>query len=211
MRKIELIDLVLDNLAGGDAPDDVRGRYHREIISNLLDTAFSKLVNQTFFDAKNYSDYSVLDSWAKNYSLVITNEAVRLPYPPIQLPGNLGIRQVTPDGDLTNAFAYRDTNANAVFAALEVGSVSTKPTFYIEMETATMSGQQTPQVLKLGQIPDGCTQVNVKMIVPFKELDDYDKVALPAGAEETLLAFAIEGLRTKAPEDTINDSKANQQ
>jgi len=208
MRKIHLIELVKDFLAGGDAPDDVKGRYHDEIIANLCALAYNKIVFQTWLEAKAHSDYSILDAWAKNHTLNITSDTVPLPYPPVQLPNAMGILQVSAGTDLENVFAYRETNSNAVFAALEVGSISTTPWFYLEVNTGTGINSHT---LQLGNVPDGCTTVKVKMIVPLDQVDDFTTIVIPAGKEEELIGFVIELLRQKPPEDIINDNKARQQ
>lgn len=207
MRKIHLIELVKDFLAGGDAPDDVKGRYHDEIIANLCALAYNKIVFQTWLEGKAHSDYSILDAWAKNHTLNITNDTVPLPYPPVQLPNAMGILQVSAGTDLENVFAYRETNSNAVFAALEVGSISTTPWFYLEVNTGTGINSHT---LQLGNVPDGCTTVKVKMIVPLDQVDDFTTIVIPAGKEEELIGFVIELLRQKPPEDIINDNKARQ-
>ena len=208
MRKIHLIELVKDFLAGGDAPDDVKGRYHDEIIANLCALAYNKIVFQTWLEGKAHSDYSILDAWAKNHTLNITSDTVPLPYPPVQLPNAMGILQVSAGTDLENVFAYRETNSNAVFAALEVGSISTTPWFYLEVNTGTGINSHT---LQLGNVPDGCTTVKVKMIVPLDQVDDFTTIVIPAGKEEELIGFVIELLRQKPPEDIINDNKARQQ
>lgn len=208
MRKQHLIELVQDFLSGGDAPDDVKGRYHPEIIANLCALAYNKIVFQTWLEAKAHSDYSILDAWAKNHTLNITANTVPLPYPPVQLPNAMGILQVATGTDLTNVFAYRETNANAVFAVLEVGSISTKPWFYLEVN-ASGSGINS-HTLQLGNVPDGCTTVKVKMIVPLDQVDDYETIVIPAGKEEDLISFVIELMRNKPPEDTVNDNKARQ-
>jgi hypothetical protein len=208
MRKIELIELVKDYLAGGDAPDDVKGRYHDQIIANFLALAYNQVVFQTFMEGKAHSDYSVLDAWAKNHTINIVDSTAPLPYPPVQLPNGMGILQVACGNDLTNVFAYRQTNANAVFAALDVGSVSTKPTFYLEQNTG--SGINS-HVLQLAQVPDGVTSVKVKMIVPLDQVDDFETVSIPGGKEDTIIGYVIELMRQKPPEDEINDNKANQQ
>lgn len=207
MRKIHLIELAQDYLSGGDAPDDVKGRYHPEIIANLLALAYNRVVMETYLEGKAHSDYSVLDAWAKNHTINIVSSTVPLPYPPVQLPNGMGILQVSCGNDLTNVFAYRETNANAVFAALEVGSISTKPTFYLEQNTG--SGNNS-HLLQVEQVPDGVTSVKVKMIVPFDAIDDFETVSLPGGKEETLIGYVVELLRQKPQEDIINDNKANQ-
>ena len=208
MRKITLVELVLDHLSGGDAPDDVKGKYHPEIIANLLALAYNAVVMQTYIEAKAHSDYSVLDAWSLNHEINITDEMVPLPYPPVQLPNAMGIRQVAASGDLNNAFAYRETNSNAVFNELEVGSVSTKPFFYLEQNAG--SGNHS-HVLQLGKIPSGCTAVKVKMIVPFDSVDDFATISVPAGKEELLIQSVITLMREKPQEDVINDNKATQQ
>ena len=228
MRKIEIIELVKDYLAGGDAPDDVKGRYHDEIIANHLSTAYKRVVFDTWLEAKQFSDYSIMDVWAKEYDLTpdyfgSDQTIVKLPFPPIQLPNAKGILQVVPiipwsgglewDPDDANAFAYRETTSNAVFIALEVNAVSTRPNFYLEQYQ--VGANQVEYQLHLQNIPDtllpgGSNRVRVKMIVPFEVLDLYDEVALPAGKEDLMIRGVIELLQGKPPEDRINDSKANQ-
>lgn len=205
MRKIHLIELAQDYLAGGDAPDDVKGRYHPEIIANLLALAYNQVVEAAYLEGKAHSDYSVLDAWAKNHTINIVSNTVPLPYPPVQLPNGMGILQVACGNDLTNVFAYRETNANAVFAALEVGSISTKPTFYLEQNTG--SGNNS-HLLQVALVPDGVTSVKVKMIVPFDAIDDFETISIPAGKEQTILDYVVQLLRTKQAEDMINDNKA---
>lgn len=207
MRKIELIELAKDYLSGGDAPDDVKGRYHDEIIAGYLALAYKEVVFNTYIEGKAHSDYSVLDAWAINHTLNIVSNTVPLPYPPVQLPNAMGILQVSSSTDLTVAFAYRETNANAVFAALEVGTVSQKPWFYLEQNAGTGNNSH---LLQLGKVPDGCTAVKVKMIVPLEYIDDFATVSIPGGKEKTLLGWVVELLRQKPPEDVINDNKANQ-
>ncbi|MDA3807392.1 MAG: hypothetical protein PF440_05680 [Thiomicrorhabdus sp.] len=207
MRKIELIELVEDFLAGGDAPAEIKGRYHPEIIANHIALAYNKVVFQTWLEAKRFSDYSILGSWAKNYLLAITSNTVALPYPPVQLPNNMGILQVAAGTDLNNTFAYRETNANSVFNELEVGSVSTKPTFYLDVNNGAGINSH---VLKLALVPDGVPTVTVKLIVPFDEIDDFETVSLPAGKEDVIIGYVIELMMKKLPEDKVHDNNANQ-
>ena len=205
MRKITLIELVQDYLSGGDAPDDVRGRYHTEVISNLLALAYNTVVMQTYMEGKMHSDYSLLDAWALNHTINIVDNAVALPYPPVQLPNAMGILQVACGNDLTNVFAYRETNSNAVFNALDVGSVSTKPNFYLEQNAGAGNNSH---VLQLALVPDGVSSVKVKMIVPFDQVDDFETVSIPAGKEELLIQSVITIMREKPAEDIVNDNKA---
>ena len=207
MKKIHLIELVQDFLAGGDMVADLKGKFHPEIIANHLALAYNQVIMQTYLEAKQYSDYSILDSWAKNFTVSIVSGKVALPFPPVALPNAMGILQVCPSTDLTNAFAYRETNSNAVFAELEVGSVSTRPTFYLEQNAGTGINSH---VLILGNVPGGTTSLYVKMIVPLSEIDDFETVSIPAGKEKLLVDTTIELMMSKPPEDKVNDGIANQ-
>ena len=84
MRKINLIELVIDFLAGGDAPDDVKGKYHPEIIANHLALAYNEAVLESYLEGKAYSDYSILDAWARNYPINIIDSKVIVLRPPKQ-------------------------------------------------------------------------------------------------------------------------------
>jgi len=213
MRKIELQELIQDYLAGGDAPDDVKGRYHDEIILKHMENAFNAVVLQTWLEAKQYADYSVLDAWAREYTISITDVdgssgVVVLPYPPMQLPDNKGILQVTPSDDLANPFSYRETNSQGVFAALEVNTVMTNPRFYLEQNPTSTDNTDTHQ-LQVSNVPSGVTEVKVKQIVPLSVVDLFDQVMIPAGKEDMIVKQVIELLRTKPPEDVRNDDLAN--
>ncbi|MBE3087294.1 MAG: hypothetical protein IMZ64_13885 [Bacteroidetes bacterium] len=207
MRKISLIELVQDFLSGGDAPAEIKGRYHENIIANHIALAYNKIIFQTWLEGKNYNDYSALGSWAKNHLLNIVSNTVALPYPPVQLPNNMGILQVAAGTDLNNTFAYRETNANSVFNELEVGSVSTKPTFYLEVNNGAGINSH---VLKLALVPDGVTTVTVKMLVPFDQIDDFETISIPAGKEDIILQYVIELMSKKLPEDKTHDGNPKQ-
>lgn len=213
MRKIELIELVVDWLAGGDAPDDVKGRYHPEVIKLHVHNAFNALVLNTYLESKRYADYGVMDAWAKNYTRTVNGLSegkcnVILPYPPLQLPDNMGIMQVSYSGDYTEPFAYMETNAEGVFSALEVSTVSTKPTFYLEQKQDGV-GDET-HVLQCAGVEDATTELDVKMIVSIESMDDYERIMIPAGREDMIIRGVIELLRGKPAEDIYNDNKANQ-
>lgn len=205
MKKVELQEMIQDFLTGGDAPSDVKGRYHDEIILKHMENAYGAIVFQTWMEAKNYADYSTLDSWARNYDVAIAGSIAILPFPPMQLPDNRGILQVCPQNDLTNPFIYLETNAQGVYAALEVSTVLLPPSFYLEQNPTSVDNTDTHQLV-LANIPDGVTEVKIKMIVPLSVIDLYDEIQLPAGKENLMIQSVIELLRNKPLEDTVNDN-----
>ena len=209
MKKVELQELIQDWLTGGDAPSDVKGRYHDEVILNHMENAHGAIVEQTWREAKSSADYSVLDSWARNYTVAITGSLAILPYPPMQLPDNMGILQVTPSNDLTNPFAYLETNSQGVFAVLEASSVLLNPTFYLEQNPTSTDNTDTHQLV-LANVPGGVTELLVKMVVPLSEIDLYDTVAIPAGKEGLMVQAVIGLLRGKPMEELTNNNLTRQ-
>lgn len=222
MKKINLVELVSDFLAS-EMPEDMVSQYHPEIIKKHLEIAYNQAVYITWLNGKKFSDYSQLDAWTRTYSLALYNGAsiggfvrgnLRLPYPPMQLPNNMGIRQVASAVNETIAFAYLESGAIPIFSELEVYTTDTTPYFRLE-QNDTGAGVET-HILKcdhipisLYNVPPALTYFNVKMIVPLDQIDDYDDVAMPSGQEDLLVKQVIELLRAKQPEDTVNDMNAN--
>jgi hypothetical protein len=221
MKKIQLVEIVTDFLAN-ELSQDMITQYHPEIIKKYIENAFNQVVYQVWFNGKKFSDYSQLDAWTKTYPLALYNSALvgsyvrgnlRLPYPPMQLPNNMGIRQVASAVDETIVFAYLENTAPAIFNELEVSSIDTTPTFRLE-QNDTGAGMET-HILKCDHIPTSIynvlpilTYFNVKMIVPLEEIGDYEDVAMPAGQEDLLVKQTIEFLSKKPPPDTSNDQVA---
>ena len=204
MKKVELQELIQDFLSGGDMPSDLKGRFHDEVILNHMENAYGAIVFQTWQEAKSYADYSVLDSWARNYDVSIAGALAILPHPPLQLPDNRGILQVTPSDDLTNPFIYLETNAQGVHAALEVSSVLLKPSFYLEQNPTSADNTDTHQLV-LANIPGGVTALKVKMIVPLGQIDLYDEAPIPSGKEILMINAVIALLKGKPMEEPSNN------
>ena len=214
MKKIHLQELIQDYLSGGDAPEEIRGRYHDEVVLKHMENAFNAIVFSTWMEAKRYADYSILDAWARNYTITITSVdgtsgIAILPYPPMQLPDNRGILQLTPSDDLTNPFAYQETNAQGVFAALEVSSVLLKPSFYLEQNAASTDNTDTHQLV-LSNIPNGVATVYAKLIVPISRVDLYDEIVIPSGKENLIVQAVVGIMAGKPSEDVANDLIARQ-
>lgn len=206
--------MVLDTLSGGDAPGDVRGRYHPAIIENFIELAYNDLIYQVAAAAINPKDKSVdfsqLDAFAQIFrNITVEDDADRslkysvLPFPPVKLPEELGIRMICPEDDPTNPFAHVDNNSQAVFATLDVGSVDSVPTYSLEK----MSGNEYRVYYENSGTT---TEVTMLLILPFIQFDDYDQLPMPAGKDMSIYDAVVERLRQKPPEDILNDNIANQ-
>jgi len=221
MKKINLVDVIVDFLAS-DQPGDMVSQYHPEIIKKYIENAFNQVVYQVWLNCKKFSDYSQLDAWTKTYTLQLYNGSLaggvvsgnlRLPFPPIQLPDNMGIRQVAANEDESILFAYLENSAVGIFNELEVSTIDDTPTFRLEQNDS--GGGSASHILKLAKVPESLyndpnpTYIDVKMIVPLDKIDDYEDIAMPAGQEDLLVKQTIEFIRNKPPQDTANDQVAD--
>lgn len=211
MRKQELIDMIESRLSGGDTIPDVKGRYHGGIITKHIEAAYNKLIRDTFDEAEKNQDFSQLDTYARNFrAIAISDDADRslkysiLPFPPVRLPQNVGIRMVSPEDDPTNPFAHVDSNSQAVFSTLDVGSVDTVPSFWIEK----YAGNEYR--IYYDQVPGATTKVAILMLLPLSQYDDFDEVPMPAGQDLAVVDLIVERMSKMAQEDKINDNIANQ-
>ena len=207
MRKIHIIEIVQDFLAGGDAPSDIRGKYHPEIITKWCEIAWNNVINMVYDNGKVNGEIDVLDPWARNYGISIVNNRVALPYAPMHLSDGMGILQVCDgkDGDFdpTNVYAPITTTAIGIFNDLEAGNQSTVPMYYLEINNSTGINSH---VLVLRNKPTATTGVTVKMVVPLEQIDDFSQVSVPKEGMNMIITEVVNILRQKNTEDKINDN-----
>jgi len=212
MKKIQLVDAIIDFLAS-DSAGDSKGIYHPEIVKVHLNDIFNQAVYNTWLNGKKFSDFSQLDAWSKVYEVDVESQVgtiahAFLPFAPVQLPDNMGIRQVCDHDDNTNVFAYSEATANVVFAELEVETMDDTPIFSLEQNNLNIGAGEESHLLrlrKLPPVPDAITSLDVMMIVPIELLDDYDDVVLPSGMEDNIIRQVIDLMSKKPVPDTVND------
>ena len=224
MKKIHIIEAVIDFLAS-DAAGDSKGVYHPSIVATHLSNVFNAEVFNTWLNGKKYSDYSQLDAWSKTYQLDVVGQCgarayCLLPFAPMQLPNGMGIRQLKSHysclygaaiGDQW-LFAPIEATANAIFDELEVNTMDDYPTFRLEQSSVSVGAGEKSHMLWLENLPEApddlVTSVDVLMIVPISQLDDYDDVSLPSGAGDSLVRQVIDLMSKKPLPDTLNDNVA---
>jgi hypothetical protein len=213
MKKIQLIETVIDWLAS-DAAGDSKGVYHPEIVKQHLNNVFNQAIYNTWLNGKKYNDLGQLDAWSRTYPCSVvgqtgTTSYAFLPFAPVQLPDNAGIRQVCDNADNSNVFAPIEATANVVFAELEVSTMDDTPTYRLEQNNQFTGAGELSHKLILEKQPVAPSTliiaVDVMMIVPLEVLDDYDDVACPSSAEENLITQVIELMSKKPMPDTNND------
>jgi hypothetical protein len=218
MKKIHLIEAVIDHLTGGDATADTQSQYHPLMITKHIEFAFNQIVFQVWLNSKKFSDYSQLDAWSKTYEIQIidqdgANAHAFLPYAPMQLPNNMGIRQICDHLDKSIVFAYLEATANAIFSELEVSQIDTTPTFRIEQNNLSTGAGEESHMLRLEKLPlapNVLLSLDIMMIVPLEQMDEYDDIAIPAEmGEDGIIKQIVEVIRSKPSQDTVNDQNAN--
>jgi hypothetical protein len=214
MKKIHLIETISDFLAS-DSAGDSKGVYHPEIIKQHINNVFNQLIYNTWLNGKKYSDFSQLDAWSKTYTLTVLAQAgasayCMLPFAPVQLPDGNGIRQICDHVDNGNVFAPIEATSNVVFAELEVDQMDDTPTYRLEQNNiwGTEAGMAS-HLLRLDRLPVAPTpliiSVDMLLIVPFTELDDYDDLVMPEGGEDKMIRQVVDLMSKKPMPDTSND------
>lgn len=195
LTKEELVYLVGERCAGGDAPASIRGRYHPAVISKYLDMVFDDMIYAGYLDGKKGGDYSQVDNYMKAFVLPIQYDSsrqeryVELTVQPVPLPDNFAIRSVSPPKNQNAAFAPIDNVSGPVWEELEVNFVSGVAGYY----------REDARLYFDDKYPEGLEQVMVKQIVPFSSLADTDSVTIPGGNNEVIFNKVCDMMLQKPP------------
>jgi hypothetical protein len=214
MKVIEIVDLVQDFFAN-DIVGDQKAVYHPGVIIGHLRNVFRQIIYETWERGKRESDFSQLDAWSRTYTIDVLNQSgtsayAFLPFTPVQLPDDNGIRQVCNNADNTNVFAPIESGANVVFAELEVDTMDDTPTYRLEQSNLFTGDGEPSHILKFDKLPvapDEITSVDVLMIVPMEQMGDYDEVAMPSGMEDNIVQRVIDIMMHKPKPDPTIDSE----
>jgi hypothetical protein len=205
MRKIELIDLVISNLSGGEKTTDQSGKFHRRTVERYIEQALNNLLGDLCLVAKKTGDYSFLEPHVRPFNNVkVEHDENRdeyycfIPSPYVSLPGQLGIFEVRPMKDRGKVFHYQQNGSNSVFDELEVNTQGFVDGFYIENNRLFFDSVNEP------------CKVLVKIIVPFSRLNDEDQVPGPYAKEYNLFDAVRQqmGLPAQTKEDLNTNNTA---
>ena len=204
MKKIELIELVQDFLAGGDAPNEIRGRYHQKVIEKYISMAYNDIVYAVYKDAKRYHQFDLLDVFTEPYFVDVQYDSDRaeyysvLPVAIMQIPDQSAIRQISPTQDQSFSFSYIKNTDKPIWGVLEAGSLAKDvPDYYVEHLKVFYSNFDRYKDI---------TRVLMKLIVPFNDMDWNSEVPVAAGKEMMIFEMVAKLLLQKPPDDDINDN-----
>jgi hypothetical protein len=213
MKKQNLVDTISDFLAS-DSAGDSKGVYHPEIIKQHLNNVFNLAIYNAWLNGKKFSDFSQLDAWSKTYECAVVNQVgakayALLPFAPVQLPDGQGVQAVYDHDDSAVLLAPIESDAAVIFAELEVNTMDSVPTYTLEQSNVNTGAGEASHLLRLDKLPVApdtlITALDVMMITTPENLDDYDDLAMPNGAEDNIIRQVVELLSKKPMPDTAND------
>lgn len=200
--KNKLIELAIESLSGGDAPAEMRGKYHPAVIELYLDMAFSDILQEEFQNAG--SDFTIFDSFAKPYKCIVKKDDDReqkyfdLPVTLIPLrPKQAAIRSISLYNGERLAFAPIQNASMPMWDELEAMKIDDTCSYSIE-------GSRVEFFMNA---PLTGAEILVKMITPFADLLDNDDVFVPGGKNAMLFQrmYQFMSLRGNS-KDEINDN-----
>lgn len=204
MNKETLIDLARRHVSGGDAPAELKSRFHPNEVDKYLEMVYDDDIFRICTSAIKYGDYSVLDNYLNTYVFAVQYDSAREQYyitpvpQAVSLPNNLGIRQLSPPKDQTMSFALVDDNSASVWGALEVDYVDSTPGYSPEGSNIYFDDK----------FPKGLQNVMVKQIVPFSSLKKTDSVFVPGG-NNTMMFQKVVSLMLGKPMPDMQGSNEN--
>jgi len=208
MTKRNYIDLIIDWLAGGDAPADIKGKYHPEIISKHIETIYNAIIFEDSMARIHKKQYSNLDSYTKTYYVDLELDEIRdeyyftLPGDIIQLPDNRGIRKICLKQDQAYSFIYRSNNTVDIYSELEASMVHDRPRYYLENVKVYIDEELREEIVEEGLL--------AKLVVSFNEFEDTDELPVPAGKDNMIFDMIVEKLRKKPKEENYSNTTTDQ-
>ena len=207
MKKIEIIDVLKHRLAGGDCPQELKGKYHPEIISKHITMVLNYLIKDVLYkEILRDNNWGLLDSYVKSFEniSILENENRNekysiLPASVVSLPANRGVRLVCYMQTQSSPFFYRNNNTSNIYGGLDVEEVSQQVRYYVEGNKVYYSNHITATASK----------VLMKLIVTFDNLEDDDDIEIPSGYGKLLFELVMQSMLGMPLEKISNDNNAN--
>lgn len=185
MRRDALIELFQEGLSGGIITDDVKTKYHPEVIAHYIELAMGQIASMQL-GGRNPDHDMVFDSLTKTYLCIQPkcdekrNEFfIDIPAKYMSLPENLGIRHVGLSSDPTCAYYGLSVTDLSDIRGIEAGQIDQY--YYIEH-----------QKIWLFNVYDPTKEVRVVLVPKFLEWEDDEEINIPNGQETVLYQTVME-------------------
>lgn len=213
MKKIQLIETISDFLASDNAGDQ-KGVYHPSVIAVWMNAVFGDIIYNAWKNGNKFSDFSQLDAWTKPYVCTVVGQTgakahALLPFAPVNLPNGLGIQSVYDRADPSVMFAPIESDAQIIFAELEVNTMDSTPVYMLQQNNLSTGEGEASHMLLLDKLPEApltlITSLNVMLVTPFDVIGDYEDVSLPENGETGIMKAVLDIMSQKPMPDTSND------
>lgn len=201
MKKIEIIELIQRNLAGGDVPADIQGDYDEEIITLYIAMAYNKIFFELVRASYNIADSTPLDKFTKAFIIEqddIKKDTIRkkfyieLPIPSANVPWNEAIRYCGPADEESAGYIWRSPAASPVMGGLEIETVEQGIRYMIE--------NQRVYFYLMDSEPEA---IMIKMLMSWEAWDDLDDIGIPAGTDSQLFNIVVSQIQGADNRDDV--------
>jgi hypothetical protein len=213
MKKINLVEVIQSFLAS-DAAGDQKGMYHVEEIKVWMNAVFGDIIYNAWKNGNKFSDFSQLDAWSKPYVCAVVGQTgtkahVLLPFAPVNLPNGLGVQSVYDHNDSSVMFAPIESDAQIIFAELEVDTMDSTPTYVLQQNNLSTGEGEASHMLLLDKLPVApltlITEIDAMLITPFDVIGDYDDISLPENGENNMMRAVLDVMSKKPIPDISAD------
>lgn len=203
MTKAEFIELIQETISGGIVTDDVRKRYHPEVIAASVDAHLESMASMIVNSPKENDEYGLS---ALAAIIPCVNQQcegkggrwyVEIEKPFMNLPNNKGIVSITGvtghsgKVELVSAYEASDIEDTDASSTMTVGYLIGNKIFIVN----------GPEGKEVG--------FRLTIIPKFRELDWDDEVYVPNGKTSELISMVISlmNVQKQTPPEKFNDNK----
>jgi hypothetical protein len=198
--KEQFVELVRISLEGGIGSTKEDNRFHPEVLGMHVQMAYNDVVSQI-------KDTNILDQFSKTYypiDVLTDNDTSEkystLPAALLNTVMGSGLRMVCALKDSNYMADIRKNNSQWTMGELEVSQYFTK-----------FAGRVDGKRFVYDIIDSDITQVRMKLIPGFQDLDDDDEIYMPGGKDSFIFRAVMEQLmpQYKTPTAMKNDTNPN--
>lgn len=209
-KKIEILEMILHTLNGGDSMSDQQGRYHPAMVNEVIGEAYENIISSNVSSGGKPNSF-MLDGFTKTFiNVPVSYDSNReehyadLPAEIMVLPYQKGIRFISPAHDQSYQFVPRSNNSSVVYNELEVADCDIVPKFYYEKGKVYFKFYGTV-----------FEKLLMKLCPTFQALEDFDDVELPTIVTRegllTLHDVVVRRFLTMPAQDLINNANPVQE
>jgi hypothetical protein len=176
----------------------------REIKLNVKQAA-ARSIRMRWFEGKNFEgvgevDGSVVNRF-NNQSVLQDSDTEEyytlMPADPVDIPGGVGIRRVSPMKDLNKSYRPVPDGFCGLYEGLEGFSLEGNIGFYIEGKRIYYVG------MKSGKAPE---KVRVTMVLGIDSLDENQEINIPPDMEAEIIQYVVQLYSAYRKDDEVNDN-----